>query len=243
MVFQNPLLLEKRARTGEAVIAHEADLGIAWDGDFDRCFLYDRNGRFIEGYYLVGFLAQAMLRASPGATVLYDPRLTWNTIEMVEQAGGVAKVCQTGHAFFKDKMRREDAVYGGEMSAHNYFRNFSYCDSGMLTWLAVAAELSRRETTLAELMGERIAAFPCSGEINFTVADAETAQKRVATYFARENPNVEFVDGLSMEFDDWRFNLRRSNTEPLLRLNVETRADRPLLDARVGEISGLIRTD
>lgn len=236
----NPLLPEKRAKASQAVIDHGADLGIAWDGDFDRCFLYDHLGRFVEGYYLVGMIAETMLRDEKGATVLYDPRLTWNTIDMVEAAGGVAKVCPTGHAFFKARMRAENAIYGGEMSAHHYFRDFAYCDSGMLAWLEVVAELSASGMSLADAVGERIAAFPCSGEINFTVADSKASQAKVADAFQRFNPTVEAIDGLSMEFDDWRFNLRASNTEPLLRLNVETRADPALLEAKVAELRGLI---
>ncbi|MCV0396054.1 MAG: phosphomannomutase [Rhizobiaceae bacterium] len=236
----NPLLPEKRSRASEAVVAHGADLGIAWDGDFDRCFLYDHTGRFIEGYYLVGLIARAMLRKTPGGTILHDPRLTWNTIDMVEAAGGVARPCPTGHAFFKHRMREEDAVYGGEMSAHHYFRDFSYCDSGMLAWLAVVAELSAQGASLAELVEERIAAFPCSGEINFTVDDPAAAIARVADRYAPLNPDIDRLDGLGMDFGDWRFNLRASNTEPLLRLNVETRGDRRLLEARVGEVGEFI---
>lgn len=236
----NPLLPEKRAKASQAVIDHGADLGIAWDGDFDRCFLYDHHGRFVEGYYLVGMIAETMLRGEKGATVLYDPRLTWNSIAMIEGAGGVAKVCPTGHAFFKARMRAENAIYGGEMSAHHYFRDFAYCDSGMLAWLEVVAELSASGMSLAEAVGERIAAFPCSGEINFTVADAKASQAKVADAYQRFDPTVETIDGLSMEFDDWRFNLRASNTEPLLRLNVETRADPALLEAKVAELQGLI---
>lgn len=236
----NPLLPEKRVRASQAVVEHGADLGIAWDGDFDRCFLYDHNGRFIEGYYLVGLIAQTMLGANPGATILYDPRLTWNTIDMVTAAGGVAKPCPTGHAFFKRLMREENAVYGGEMSAHHYFRDFSYCDSGMLAWLAVVAELSSSGATLAELVEQRIAKFPCSGEINFTVVDSKVAQERVAEHFLPGNPLVEAIDGLSMAFDDWRFNLRASNTEPLLRLNVETRGDPRLLAKQIAVLSELI---
>ncbi|RJG46608.1 phosphomannomutase [Mesorhizobium sp. DCY119] len=237
----NPLLPEKRTRASQAVIDHGADLGIAWDGDFDRCFLYDHNGRFIEGYYLVGLIAQTMLRWAPGSTILYDPRLTWNTIDVVTAAGGVAKTCPTGHAFFKHMMRQENAVYGGEMSAHHYFRDFAYCDSGMLAWLAIVVELSTSGATLAELVEQRIAAFPCSGEINFTVADAKLSQEKIAERFLPQNPLVESIDGLSMAFDDWRFNLRASNTEPLLRLNVETRADTALLAKKVSELSDLIR--
>jgi len=236
----NPLLPEKRARAAQAVIDHAADLGIAWDGDFDRCFLYDHRGRFVEGYYLVGMIAQTMLRDERGGTVIYDPRLTWNTIAMVEAAGGIAKPCPTGHAFFKARMRAEDAVYGGEMSAHHYFRDFSYCDSGMLAWLEVVSELSATGARLADVMEERIAAFPCSGEINFTVADTKESQEKVADTYLRFDPMVETIDGLSMEFDDWRFNLRASNTEPLLRLNIETRADPALLSRKVEELKGLI---
>ncbi len=236
----NPLLPEKRTKAAQAVVDHGADLGIAWDGDFDRCFLYDHRGRFVEGYYLVGMIAETLLRDAPGATVLYDPRLTWNTIERVARAGGVAKVCPTGHAFFKAKMRAENAVYGGEMSAHHYFRDFAFCDSGMLAWLVVVADLCQSGDTLAGIMEDRIAAYPCSGEINFTVADTKASQARVADAYMRYGPKVETIDGLSLEFDDWRLNLRASNTEPLLRLNVETRGDAALLERKVGELKALI---
>ncbi|MCT8998687.1 phosphomannomutase/phosphoglucomutase [Chelativorans intermedius] len=236
----NPLLPEKREKASKAVVEHGADLAIAWDGDFDRCFLYDHKGRFVEGYYLVGMIAQRMLKKAPGSTVLYDPRLTWNTIDVVESAGGVAKPCRTGHAYFKRMMREENAIYGGEMSAHHYFRDFAYCDSGMLAWLAVVCELSASGQSLAETLEERIAKFPCSGEINFTVADAGSVQERVAAHYAPANPKLETIDGLGMVFDDWRFNLRASNTEPLLRLNVETRGDRALLEKKVAELKGLI---
>jgi phosphomannomutase len=236
----NPLLPEKRSRASNAVIEHNADLGIAWDGDFDRCFLYDHKGRFIEGYYLVGLIAERMLRTAPGATVLYDPRLTWNTIDVVSAAGGRAVPCPTGHAFFKRKMREEEAIYGGEMSAHHYFRDFSYCDSGMLAWLTVVAELSEASAKLADMVDARIAAYPCSGEINFTVADAKACQERAAARYLPSHPTVDTLDGLGMAFDDWRFNLRASNTEPLLRLNVETRGDPALLERRVGELTALI---
>lgn len=238
----NPLLPEKRARASDAVREHGADLGLAWDGDFDRCFFYDEMGRFVEGYYLVGLIAQTMLRTNPGGIVLHDPRLTWNTIDVVEKAGGTAKLCRTGHAYFKQMLRDENAVYGGEMSAHHYFRDFSYCDTGMLPWLAVVAELSTSGAKLSELVEARIAAFPCSGEINFTVEDSQTAMSRVGDHFSTANPIVETLDGLSMAFDNWRFNLRASNTEPLLRLNVESRGDAELVRNKVTEISGLIQS-
>ncbi|WP_336057776.1 phosphomannomutase/phosphoglucomutase [Nitratireductor sp. CH_MIT9313-5] len=237
----NPLLPEKRQKASQAVLDHGADLGIAWDGDFDRCFLYDHKGRFVEGYYLVGMIAKHMLEKEPGSTILYDPRLTWNTIDIVESNGGVAKPCRTGHAYFKQMMREENAIYGGEMSAHHYFRDFSYCDSGMLAWLDVVSELSASGARLADVLEERIAAYPCSGELNFTVDDAKAVQERVAEHFQSANPEVESIDGLGMVFDDWRFNLRASNTEPLLRLNVETRGDKALLEKKVEELRGLIQ--
>lgn len=237
----NPLLPEKREKASRAVVEHGADLAIAWDGDFDRCFLYDHKGRFVEGYYLVGMIAKRMLEKEPGSTILYDPRLTWNTIDIVESLGGRALPCRTGHAYFKQMMREENAIYGGEMSAHHYFRDFSYCDSGMLAWLDVVAELSASGERLADVLEARIAAFPCSGEINFKVDDAKAVLDRVASHFEKFNPKLETIDGLGMDFGDWRFNLRSSNTEPLLRLNVETRADQRLLAARVEEISNLIR--
>jgi phosphomannomutase len=233
----NPLLPEKRARARAAVIEHHADLGLAWDGDFDRCFFYDHRGHFVEGYYLVGLIAQTMLRIEPGGTILYDPRLTWNTEDLVGSAGGRAVMCRTGHAYFKQAMRRENAIYGGEMSAHHYFRDFCCCDTGMLPWLTVVAELSQTGRTLADLVDERIAAFPCSGEINFKVSDTATAIERVADAFSGENPRIEELDGVSMTFDNWRFNLRSSNTESLLRLNVESRGRPELMVAMTRRIS------
>lgn len=237
----NPLLPEKRAATAEAVLAHQADFGIAWDGDFDRCFFFDHTGRFIEGYYLVGLLAKALLARHPGEKIIHDPRLVWNTIEMVRQAGGIPVECKSGHAFIKERMRAENAVYGGEMSAHHYFRAFSYCDSGMIPWLLIAGLVSASGQSLAALLDDRMRAYPCSGEINFTVADAKAAVARVLEHFAAQSPKLEHVDGVSADFGDWRFNLRSSNTEPLLRLNVESRGDEALMRARTDEISALLK--
>lgn len=236
----NPLLPENRAATTETVREHGADFGLAWDGDFDRCFFFDEQGRFIEGYYLVGLLAQVLLTGESGGRIIHDPRLTWNTKEMVAAAGGVPVQCKTGHAFIKARMRAEDAVYGGEMSAHHYFRRFGYCDSGMIPWLLVAQLISHRGQPLSTLVDERIARYPCSGEINFTVADPVAAIDRVLAHYGTEQPTVDRTDGVSVEFADWRFNLRASNTEPLLRLNVETRADSDLLARRTGELRGLL---
>ena len=238
----NPLLPDNRAVTADAVREHGADLGIAWDGDFDRCFFFDDTGRFIEGYYLVGLLAQALLEHHPGGAVIHDPRLTWNTIEMVTEAGGVPVMSKTGHAFIKERMRKENAIYGGEMSAHHYFRDFAYCDSGMVPWLLVADLISRRGRSLAQMVEERMARFPCSGEINFTVADAPAAIEAVLAHFQAESPTLDHTDGLSVEFADWRFNLRKSNTEPLVRLNVESRGDADLVRRRVDEISALLKS-
>lgn len=237
----NPLLPENRKLTAQAVREHGADFGIAWDGDFDRCFFFDHDGRFIEGYYLVGLLAQAILARQPGGKIVHDPRLTWNTVEMVEQAGGQPVLCKSGHAFIKEKMRSENAVYGGEMSAHHYFREFAYADSGMIPWLLIAALVSESGRSLADLVEARMQKFPCSGEINFKVADAKRSVARVMEHYAAQAPSLDHTDGISADFGDWRFNLRSSNTEPLLRLNVETRGDAALLRARTDEISQLLK--
>lgn len=236
----NPLLPENRAATRDAVREHGADFGIAWDGDFDRCFFFDADGNFIEGYYLVGLLATALLARQPGGKIIHDPRLTWNTIEQVQQAGGVPIMSKTGHAFIKERMRAEDAIYGGEMSAHHYFRDFAYCDSGMIPWLLIAALVSQTGTPLGELVADRVKAFPCSGEINFRVEDAKATVAHVLAHYQADAPLLDHTDGVSAEFADWRFNLRSSNTEPLLRLNIETRGDAVLLARRTQELTALI---
>lgn len=239
----NPLLPENREATATAVREHGADFGIAWDGDFDRCFFFDADGRFIEGYYLVGLLAAALLARNPGEKIIHDPRLTWNTIEMVTQAGGIPVQSKTGHAFIKERMRAENAVYGGEMSAHHYFRDFAYCDSGMIPWLLIADLISRTGQSLAQMVEDRMAAFPCSGEINFKVADANAAIERVLSRFAPLALAIDRTDGISADLGNWRFSLRSSNTEPLLRLNVESRHDFALMKQRTDEISALSADD
>ena len=237
----NPLLPENRADTRNAVLAHKADMGIAWDGDFDRCFLFDETGEFIEGYYIVGLLAEAFLQQHQGAKIIHDPRLTWNTIDVVKNAGGEPIQSKTGHAFIKERMRLEDAIYGGEMSAHHYFRDFAYCDSGMIPWLLVAQLISAKEQPLSQLVGERIAKYPCSGEINFRVTDVNASIAKVNAYFVGLNPLIiDNTDGLSMEFMNWRFNLRGSNTEPVLRLNIESKQNLVLVQAKIKEISQLL---
>ncbi|PKM46232.1 MAG: phosphomannomutase [Gammaproteobacteria bacterium HGW-Gammaproteobacteria-1] len=236
----NPLLPENRAATTAAVLAAGADMGIAWDGDFDRCFLFDERGNFIEGYYIVGMLAAQLLQHNPGANIIHDPRLTWNTIDMVQQAGGVPVMSKTGHAFIKERMRSEDAVYGGEMSAHHYFRDFAYCDSGMIPWLLAAEYISTSGKPLSALVEERIEAYPCSGEINYRVADAPATVARIEAHYGTAEHTVDRTDGLSMDFGAWRFNLRSSNTEPLLRLNVESRGDERLMQQKTAELAALI---
>lgn len=237
----NPMLPERRADTVRALKATPgADFAMAWDGDFDRCFFFDNQGRFIEGYYLVGLLAQAFLEKSPGSAIVYDPRLVWNTEAIIAEGHGQAVKSKAGHAFIKDTMRQHDAAYGGEMSAHHYFRDFSYCDSGMIPWLLVAEQLSKSGKSLAELIDERQALFPCSGEINFTVANAQEAIATVQAHFSPQHPQLDTTDGIGLDFGTWRFNLRASNTEPVIRLNVESRGDMALVWEKVKEIKNLI---
>lgn len=238
----NPLLVENRELTSKALVESEAQIGLAWDGDFDRCFFFDENGRFIEGYYIVGLLAEAMLKKHPKEKIIHDPRLTWNTIDVVNQSKGFSVSSKTGHAFMKDKMRIENAIYGGEMSAHHYFRDFSFCDSGMIPWLLILELVSTANKPLSFLVNDAIERFPCSGEINFKVSDTVKAIERVSNYYIKNINDYEIshIDGLSMEFNNWRFNLRSSNTEPLIRLNVESRGDRNLLALKVDEITSLI---
>ncbi|MFH1020685.1 MAG: phosphomannomutase [Pseudomonadota bacterium] len=237
----NPLLPENREVTARAVREHGADFGLAWDGDFDRCFFFDEQGGFIEGYYLVGLLAQAMLDTHPGGKIIHDPRLVWNTREIVKAAGGIPVLSKTGHAFIKERMRAEDAVYGGEMSAHHYFRDFAYCDSGMIPWLLVAQILSKSGQPLSHLVRERQAAFPVSGEINNRVADPAAVIARVEAFYAETPGEKDYTDGLSFSAENFRFNIRSSNTEPVLRLNVESKGDPALLAAKTAELLSLIR--
>jgi phosphomannomutase len=238
----NPMLEENRKPTVVAIRANGADFGIAWDGDFDRCFLFDEHGGFIEGYYIVGLLASVLLRGQPGGNIVHDPRLTWNTIEIVKASGGNPVLSKSGHAFIKQRMREVDGVYGGEMSAHHYFRRFAYCDSGMIPWLIVAQILSESGKKLSTLVGERIGLFPVSGELNYRVPDAKAA---IATFEKRYAPGataIDRTDGVSFEFPQWRFNLRTSNTEPLIRLNVEARGSIDLMRAKTEECLNLLKS-
>ena len=240
----NPLLPGNREFTAQAVRDHRADLGLAWDGDFDRCFFFDEKGNFIEGYYLVGLLAEYFLSKHPGAAIIHDPRLIWNTIDLVTARGGRPIQSQTGHAFIKEKMRAAGAVYGGEMSAHHYFADFGFCDSGMIPWLVVLRLMGASGRPLSELVGDRQALFPCSGEINYRAENPAAVLSAAESRFGPRAISRDDLDGLSLEMPDWRFNLRRSNTEPLVRINVESRGRPDLVDAATAEIEslpGLIR--
>ncbi len=232
----NPLLPEFRDETSNAVLSHQADMGIAWDGDFDRCFLFDEKGQFIEGYYIVGLLGAAFLQRNAGEKIIHDPRLTWNTIDVVKASGGLPIQTKTGHAFIKERMRKEDAVYGGEMSAHHYFRDFSYCDSGMIPWLLVAELMSLRGEPLSSLVEDRITAYPSSGEINRQLTNPASAIKRVLERYETEAIDKDYTDGISLTLHNWRFNLRVSNTEPVVRLNVESKGDLILMKQKTAEV-------
>jgi phosphomannomutase/phosphomannomutase/phosphoglucomutase len=232
----NPMLEENRGPTLEALRKSGADVGIAWDGDYDRCFFYDSKGSFIEGYYIVGLLAESFLARQPGARIVYDPRLTWNTIDTVKRLGGVPVMSKSGHAFIKQKMREVDGAYGGEMSAHHYFRDFSYCDSGMIPWLLVLERVCESGKSLDELVAARIKAFPASGEINRKLPDAKKVLAEAEAKYGKGAAAIDHTDGVSIEFRDWRFNVRASNTEPLVRLNVESRGDEALMREKTAEL-------
>lgn len=237
----NPMLPENQGVTRQAVLEHQADLGIAWDGDFDRCFFFDHLGNFIEGYYIVGLLAETFLDAGQRANIIHDPRLIWNTRSIVHSWGGTPIESKTGHAFIKDAMRHHNAVYGGEMSAHHYFRDFGYCDSGMIPWLLVIELMSRKATSLYSLIETGKTLFPVSGEINFVVDDPAAKLLQIKEAYADSALQITSIDGLSMAFAHWRFNLRSSNTEPLVRLNIETRGDIDLLKEKTAQLTQLLR--
>ena len=232
----NPMIEENRASTSQAVIDNKADLGIAWDGDFDRCFFFDEKGNFVEGYYLVGLLAKSFLVKNHNERVIYDPRLTWNTIDVVERYGGDAIQCQSGHSFIKKSMRDNDAIYGGEMSAHHYFRDFYYCDSGMIPWLLILEMISEEKMPLSQMIQKYREKYPVSGEINLKVSNSKTIIDSIKEYYLDDALGVDETDGVGMEFEKWRFNLRASNTEPLIRLNVESYNNESLMNEKTREL-------
>lgn len=237
----NPILVENRGITHDAVLKYQANAGIAWDGDFDRCFLFDEKGQFIEGYYIVGLLAEAFLQKEQGAKIILDPRMTWNTLEIIAENKGQAVKTKAGHAFIKESMRNHDAIYGGEMSAHHYFRDFFYCDSGMIPWLLVIELMCRKQKLLSSLVNERIEAYPSSGEINLTVSDAKKVIEAVEKKYSPSALQIEHIDGLGLDYQDWRFNLRSSNTEPVIRLNIESRHNPSLLKEKTEELLSFIK--
>ncbi|TKB43547.1 phosphomannomutase [Thalassotalea mangrovi] len=238
----NPMLPENRQATADAVIDNQADMGIAWDGDFDRCFFFDEKGNFVEGYYLVGLLAEHFIQQSKdtGQSIVHDPRLYWNTLAIIDGSEARAIKSKTGHAFIKETMRLENAVYGGEMSAHHYFRDFYYCDNGNIPWLVLAEILAQSDKPLSHLLADRICKFPCSGEINLQVDDPKSALAMLKKHYIGKAVACDYTDGLSMEFANWRFNVRSSNTEPLIRVNVESRQDKQLLQRQTQAILSLL---
>ena len=236
----NPLLPQNHAKTADVVREQGADFGVAFDGDFDRCFLFDEQGAFVPGEYVIGLLAATYLAKEPGAKIVHDPRVIWNTIDTVEAAGGIPLVSKTGHAFIKQSMRGSNALYGGEMSAHYYFRDFAYCDSGMIPWLLIWELISSSGKSLGELLQDCRARCPSSGEMNFTVADAGACLESAEAQYGPDALAVDHLDGVSIAYENWRFNLRKSNTEPLVRLNVETRGDADLLAEKTAELTQFI---
>lgn len=236
----NPMFEENRKPTIEIIKRENADLGVAWDGDYDRCFFFDEHGNFIEGYYIVGLLAKSILKNHPGEKIVHDPRLVWNTIEVVEKSGGKTVISKSGHAFIKQKMREVNSIYGGEMSAHHYFRENAYSDSGMIPFLLILQLMSEEKKKLSELVDEMIADYPCSGEINSTINDPAGKIKEIEKKYS--DGKIDHLDGVSIEYPDWRFNLRMSNTEPILRLNVESRGDEKLLKQKTDELLKIIRS-
>ncbi len=236
----NPLLPENRQSTITAIKENNADLGVAWDGDYDRCFFFDEKGNFIEGYYIVGLLAKSLLKKFPNEKIVHDPRLIWNTLEIVEKAGGTAVESVSGHAYIKQKMREVNAIYGGEMSAHHYFRDNYYSDSGLIPFLLVMELMSLEDKPLSELVGEMIRKFPCSGEINSRIENPKEKLFQLKEKYS--DGKLDEIDGVSVAYDNWRFNVRMSNTEPLLRLNVEAKGDENLMKEKTEELLNFIRS-
>ena len=239
----NPMITANQKVSSDAVIEHSADFGVAFDGDFDRCFLFDENGRFIDGAYVVGMLAQAFLDKHAGASIVYDPRVIYNTEHVISAMEGVPQMSKSGHSFIKQTMRATGAIYGGEMSAHHYFKEFSYCDSGMIPWLLVIELLSVTGESLSELVNGYMRDFPSSGELNFRLGQVPAAEilAKLEGKFATSYPQKNILDGLSLDFGQWRFNLRSSNTEPLIRLNIESRGDRGLLATKTAELVSFLQ--
>ncbi len=236
----NPLLPQNRKPTIDSVKENNANLGVAWDGDYDRCFFFDEKGNFIEGYYIVGLLARSILKVNPGEKIVHDPRLVWNTIDIVNKMNGIPVESISGHAFIKEKMREVNAIYGGEMSAHHYFRENAYSDSGMIPFLLTMQLMSTENMKLSELVEEMIRKYPCSGEINSEIDNPADKLKVLESKYS--DGEINKIDGLSVAYKDWRFNVRLSNTEPIIRLNVESKANIELMKEKTDELLNIIRS-
>lgn len=236
----NPLLVERRAATQAAILANNADFGVAWDGDFDRCFFFDEKGNFVDSSYIVGLLATALLAKHPSSTIVIDTRQTLNSEEAIEKAGGEVVISAGGHSPMKRSMREFNALYGGEMSAHHYFRAFHYCDSGMIPFLLISQLLAKSDQTLGALVAAARKRYPCSGELNYLVVDSDLVITKIADYFRDEAISEDYLDGLSLRLEDSRINVRASNTEPYLRINIEGRGSTEIVKARQKEIEQLL---
>ena len=239
----NPMLAAQKKQISKAILLNKADLGIAWDGDFDRCFFYDEKGQFIDGYYIVGLLSEFFLKHSKKTeAIVYDPRVTWNTENIINNYKANPVLSKSGHSYIKNAIRNNDAIFGGEMSGHYYFRDFYYADTGMVPWLIICEILSQDGATLSKLVEEQINLFPSSGEINLNIKNIKNTLSSIENHY-KDSPdlqNIYYLDGVTMEFNDWRFNLRASNTEPLIRLNIETRNNTSLLANKKKEITNFI---
>jgi phosphomannomutase len=236
----NPLLEENRTFIMRKVREHGADLGIAWDGDADRCFFIDDTGEFVPGDLITALIARSMLEKHPGSRIVYDLRASWAVRDTVAEAGGTALENRVGHAFIKARIRKEDAVFAGEVSGHYYFRDFYYCDTGVVPALVMLELLSQAGKPLSELLAPFREQYHISGEINSTVADVPVKLQQLKERYSGQAVRVSHMDGISFEFEDWHFNVRPSNTEPLLRLNLEA-LDGPKMEARRDEVLDLIR--
>jgi phosphomannomutase len=233
----DPSLPENQTETSELITSSKADVGTAWDADADRCFLYDENGQPVNGYYLTAILAKIMLKNNRHQPIIHDPRLVWATRDVILEAGGVPLMNKVGHSFIKERMRQEDALFAGENSGHFYFKDFYYCDNGMLPFLLMLSYISENGIKLSEIVQPFMEKYPTSGEINFKVPET----KKVLDEIREKYKQGEFddTDGISVDFGEWRFNVRSSNTEPLLRLNVEAKS-KEILDTKVTELTNLI---
>lgn len=237
----NPLLKENQRETSFEIIKNKADFGVAFDGDFDRCFFFDETGSFVSGEQIVALIASIFISKEQGARVVHDGRVIWNISEKIKSNQGISIIAKVGHNFMKQAMRENEAIYGGEISAHHYFRDFAYCDSGMIPFLILWEILSKSKTTFSRLINNEKIKFLSSGEINFTVEDPDMCFNLIREYYLDLSNNYTEFDGLSFTFDKWRFNVRKSNTEPLIRLNIETKGSQDILLQKIEELSRIIK--